>query len=305
MKAKTTLGGTECSNLMATHLRNGCATEVLPLLLLLALPAAAQGQFDYYTMTDGTITIYGYTGPGGAVTIPGTIDSLPVTSIGENAFWGRTNLTSVTIPDSVTNIGDYAFTSCTSLTNVVIGNKVSSIGNLAFSHCTNLTGITIPGSITTIPYQAFSYCTSLTDVTILHGVSSILDEAFSDCTRLRSITIPGSVTNIWSSAFWDCTSLAAIRVDALNSAYSSLDGVLFDKSQRTLILYPQGKTGSYTIPKSVIEIGNSSFAYCISLTNITVPNSVTSIADYAFYYCTNLTDLTIPASVTSIGYDAF
>ena len=94
-------------------------------------------------------------------------------------------------------------------------------------------------------------------------------------------------------------------MDALNSAYSSVDGVLFNKSQTTLIQYPGGKAGSYTIPNSVTSIGFAAFAGCTSLTSVTIPNSVTSIGGYAFSGCTSLTSVTIPNSVTSIGDATF
>src|ERR1035437_8803621 len=117
--------------------------------------------------------------------------------------------------------------------------------------------------------------------------------------------IPNSVTTIGYSAFSGCTSLSAITVDALNSIYSSVDGVLFNQSQTTLILCPQGKAGSYTMPNSVTTIGSSAFSSCTSLTNVTIGNSVTSIGSGAFYGCSSLTSITIPNSVTSIGSSAF
>jgi hypothetical protein len=108
------------------RLRTACAVRLLPLLLLLALPALVQAQYNY-TTNNGTITITKYTGPGGVVTIPNTIDGFPVTSIGWRAFSDCSSLTNVTIPDSVTSIGDSAFEACTGLTNVTIGNSVTSI----------------------------------------------------------------------------------------------------------------------------------------------------------------------------------
>jgi hypothetical protein len=117
--------------------------------------------------------------------------------------------------------------------------------------------------------------------------------------------IPNSVTNIGSAVFVNCSGLTAITVDPLNLSYSSLDGVLFDKSRATLIECPGAKAGSYAIPGSVINIGSGAFEFCGNLTSVTIPNSVTAIGDAAFEYCTGLTNITIPNSVTSIGNGAF
>jgi len=112
--------------------RTACVTRLWPLLLwlLLTLPAVAQAQFNY-TTDNGAITITGYTGPGGALAIPATINGLPVTRIGNYAFTDCTGLTSVTIPNGVTSIGLFVFYSCTSLTSVTIGNSVGHIGDSA------------------------------------------------------------------------------------------------------------------------------------------------------------------------------
>jgi hypothetical protein len=182
--------------------------------------------------------------------------------------------------------------------------------------------------VTSIGVYAFYGCTSLTSVTIPNSVTSIGDWAFAFCLSLTSVTIPNSVTNIGLNAFGYCTSLSAITVDPLNAVYSSVDGVLFNKSQTLLIQCPGGKAGSYTIPNSVTNIGDGAFYNCTSLASVTIPNSVTSIGVYAFANCTGLTNvaigngvpyignfefqgctsltiITIPISVTSIGDSAF
>jgi hypothetical protein len=113
--------------------------------MVLALPAIAQVQFNY-TINSGAITITGYTGSGGAVTIPDAINGLPVTSIGSLAFIIGPSLTSVTIPNSVTNLGDSAFDTCTSLTSVTIPSSVTNVGAYAFSSCFNLRDVYFRGN---------------------------------------------------------------------------------------------------------------------------------------------------------------
>ena len=93
-------------------------------------------------------------------------------------------------------------------------------------------------------------------------------------------------------------------VDALNPAYSSVDGVLFSKSQDVLVQCP-GARAQYTIPDSVTSIGAAAFAGCNDLTGLVIPHSVTNIGFGTFYGCRNLTSITIPDTVTSIGDAAF
>lgn len=117
---------------------------LLSLLLLLTLPVAGQGQF-LYTTNNNAITITGYTGSNGVVLIPDSIAGLPVTSIGDWAFYA-TSVTDALIPDTVSSIGNGAFFDCGSLTNVIIGSSVTNIGDWAFGFCPNLTSVTFRGN---------------------------------------------------------------------------------------------------------------------------------------------------------------
>ena len=166
-----------------------------------ASAAKTWNDYEYEVLDDGTVEISKYTGSDEEVTIPSTIDGKKVTSIGEDAFYWCTSLTSVTIPNSVTSIGAWAFESCESLESVTIPNSVTSIGRSAFCYCTSLTSVTIPNSVTSIGAWAFWECTGLTSVTIPESVTSIGEWAFSDCTSLTSVTIPNSVTSIGYWAF--------------------------------------------------------------------------------------------------------
>ena len=268
MNTQNSFSTTPNPNTLAGFLRTTRAASLLPLLLLLTLPAAVQAQdYTYTTNDDNTITITEYTGSGGAVTIPDTINGLPVTSIGNAAFAYCSSLTNVTIPDSVTNIGDYAFSWCERLTNFTIPNSVTNIGYEAFYRCYSLSSVSIPNSVTSIGDYVFCYCHSLTNVTIGTNVTSIGTLAFNGCWSLINVTIPNSVTNIGGSgAFFGCHSLTNI-----------------------------------TIGNGVITIGDEAFDACTSLSSVTIPNSVTSIGYDAFYNCTNLTGVYFQGNAPSVG----
>ncbi len=220
-----------------------------------------------------------------SVTIP---DS--VTSIGDQAFFSCRSLSSVTIPNSVTSIVDWTFSGCSSLSSVTIPDSVTSIGVAAFSWCARLTSVTIPDSVTFIDDQAFYYCVSLTSVIIPDSVTSIGDQAFFGCASLASVTIPDSVTSIGANPFVHCDKLSAIKVSPDHPALAVIDGVLFSKTDKCLVCYPYAFTASsYSIPQGIESIGDLAFAFCGGLRSVTIPDSVTYIGDEAFSYCGSLT----------------
>jgi hypothetical protein len=190
------------------------------------------------------------------------------------------------IPNSVTSIGGWAFEN-SRLTSVTIPNSVTSIGTNAFAN-NNLTSVTIPNSVTSIGASAFE-SNNLTSVTIGESVTSIGSSAFQD-NNLTSVTIPNSVTSIGAIAFRSNRALMSIDVEAGNSRFSSENGVLFNIAKDTLITYPAGKTGDYTIPNSVTSIGDWAFE-SNNLTSVTIPNSVTSIRWGAFSGSSYLTEV--------------
>src|SRR5665213_1747608 len=295
-----------------------------------------------------TVTALGYAfygiPLGSSVDVTSVVVPDSVTSIGDEAFY-YSSATSVTLPESLTNfgasvfafsslrsvaipngittLGDGMFAECANLTNVVIANSVTDLGGAAFSGCAKLTSVILPDNIVIIPRWTFANC-GLTNMTFSSNVTSIGDSAFVGC-QFTNIAISRAITNIGPGAFSSCTNLVAITVDEQNPVYRSINGVLFDKAQTTLVQYPTGLGGSYTIPAGVGNIGDSSFNGCVNmnltiptsvtniqdfafensyLSNIVIPGSVTTIGDGAFELCFNLIDLTIPASVTSMYLSA-
>ena len=245
------------------------------------------------------------------ITIP---DS--VTSIGECAFDFCENLSCITIPDSVTSIGGYAFRTCKNLKSITVPDSITTINDYVFGCCEYLTDITIPNSITSIGKSAFGYCESLNHITIPDSVTSIGEYAFDGCESLTDIIIPDSVKSIGHHAFKNCRSLTKITVSENlkhikrqfegceklnefcvkeeNAKYHVIDGVLFSKDKKTLILYPMGKSDvSYVIPDGVTTIRKNAFADCTSLTSITIPDSVTTIGQSAFEWCTGLKEFIV------------
>ncbi len=219
--------------------------------------------------TDGTVT-YHYTtlddtlcridfceGAEGDYTIPGSIEGLTVVEIGEGAYAGNDEITS----------------------------------------------LTFPGSLKIIDMFAFEACDAIETIMIPEGVVTIRDYAFAGCSSIQTASIPASVTKL-GTAFAGCSELIAINVASGNPNYSSTAGVLFNKSQTTLIQYPANKSGStYTIPSTVVRIGDDAFMGT-KLTSVTIPNSVTEIGFGAFYESA-LTSVSLSRYVEDIGYWAF
>ncbi len=292
------------------------------------LPTSQLGtdtQFVYATNA-GAITITGYIGFCKDLTIPSAIAGLPVTAIGNMAFYSNQTISTVIVSSSITNIGafafyqsdslssitglsgivnigDSAFGECANLTNALVGTNVAYIGNGAFFD-TSLTSITIPGSVTSIGDQAFENCFDLTNIAIATGLTNIGQSAFYDCVGLSRIMSPDSVVNIGPSAF-SGAGLTAITVNPQNEFYSSVNGVLFDKYQTTLIQFPSAAVGAYAIPVGVTNILPGAFSDCTGLTSVTIPEGVAIIGSNTFSNCTGLSSVTIPYGVTSIGDSAF
>ena len=225
-------------------------------------------------------------------------------AIADRAFEYCSNLTALTIPNSVNTIGDYAFIS-TGLTTVSIaGNGATVIGEYAFLYCSSLTSLTIGNGVKEIGVGAFEDCTVLPSVTIPNSVTTIGEYAFSWCYELGNISIGNGVTTIGEYAF-ESTGYADNEANWEDGAlYIGTYLVAADWGMESDVVIKDGTTvmsdrifedrswiTSITLPESVINVAYAAFASCYNLTEVTIPSSVVSIDDYAFADCYNLTDV--------------
>lgn len=218
---------------------------------VMALTVFAEGEDDYtYIVLNNKVTITDVvTSISGDVVIPETLGGYPVVAIGNNAFDGCADITSVAVHDGITKIGNYAFRNCTKMTAVSLPDGLESIGTYAFYKCTSLTKADIPKNIETLPADTFYGCTKLSEVDLPNSITSIGSYAFYGCSALKNIDLPDNLTSIGSSAFYDCNGLKSI-----------------------------------TLPNNVTSLGSYAFYGCTALTGIAIPNSVISIGTYALHY---------------------
>ncbi len=256
---------------------------------------APEGGMEAFYEDPATVVYYpnGTTGWGATFGGAPTVEETDLTQ-----FWYYLNGNSITI-DGYIGSDDAVV-----VPGIINGYPVTSIGAYGFEPAgVGPTSIIIPNTVTSMGYEAFAFCGNLSSLNMPIGLTSIGQFAFSG-TSLAGLTIPSTVTNIGYEAFGGCTRLTNIFVNAANPAYSSVNGVLFDEPRHTLIQYPEGLTGSYTIPNGVTDIGGSAFSGC-SLAGVTIPGSVTNIEGSAFQICEDLTSVTISNGVISIGDGAF
>lgn len=219
-----------------------------------------------------------------------------VTSISEYAFSGCDAITSVTLPDGLTSIGGNAFEYCSGISSIAIPDSVTSIGSWAFNGC-GLSTVRTPASLAR-PFGDYA----IKHLEITSGAT--VGEIMKNVDTLESVTLPASVTSVHAEAFRGCDALTSITVDANNPNYMSENGVLYNKTQTEIVIFPCG-LDSITVPNSVTVIGPRTFLICAALKNVTLHSGVTAIGNYAFQGCAAIENISLPNSISSIGNSAF
>ncbi|MEY8391740.1 leucine-rich repeat domain-containing protein, partial [Lachnospiraceae bacterium 45-W7] len=255
-----------------------------------------------YTVTDSEnkyvqLDKWAGTQPSGEVAIPKTVtyegEDYTVKTIGESAFYGCTEITKVTLPDTLTGMGTRVFMSCRKLTSVNLPDGITRIeqmmfyrcplqeelklpsnlqyiGSYAFGDCTGLQKIEIPGSCTVVGTGAFADCTGITEVTLSEGIIEMGSNIFGGCTGIKKIQLPDSIQTIGGYAFWNCTELEEIQ---LNQSLTEIGIGIFSGCEKL--------TGTMVLPDSVKIIGRDAFVDS-SLTRVHVGSGLTILESRAF-----------------------
>lgn len=260
--------------------------------------------------------------------------------IGADCFAGCIKLDNVYIPEHVM-ISSTTFFGCSSLQNVevapkhlrykvidgvlysrntyqlilypcglvqktfIIPDSVRSIKEKAFSGNSHIQFVTAGSKLKTIETGAFFGCERLKDIQLNGKLEDISAEAFRGCSSLKQLFIPEKC-NLDISAFYDCPSLEDVTVDSNNDDYQSVDGVLFDSSYQTLLLYPASKGGEYyNVPKTVTTISEYAFAGNDQLSELNLPDGVCQIERRAFSKCTSLQRVAMTDSVEIMASEIF
>lgn len=250
-----------------------------------------------------------------------------VTIIFDNAF-RESGLEAVEIPASVETIWDFAFEGCKSLKTIYIGRNVdkwpgnpddihvTSFRRAVFANCSNLETVVVGDHLfRNFKVDLFAGCdkfskfTSFPDGKYIKVSNNLL--VYINCKSieyaphtLTSVTIPSDVESIEPGAFFRCEKLVKFKVEKYNNCFTAKDGILYDKSGKTLVRCPVGLE-SVVIPDGVTKIGAYAFYGCKKLESITIPSSVSKIEKYAFSCCRRLSNIIIPNNMIKISKTAF
>ncbi len=287
------------------------------------------GNYQYTENSDGTVKITKYTGNEQTVSIPSSINGKKVTIIGAAAFYSKTSIQTVIIPDTVTDLETGAFMYCRNLTKITLGSSIKTIGDCAFESC-SFTEIKIPASVISIDVRAFYDCSELSKIevdsanatfcsidgilfskdktklcsypkakanttyTIPNTVKELGNYSFESNKYLQNVTIPNSVTTLGYGVFYKAEALTSI---VLPSSITKMEFSCFEMATSLKNVVINTQTSS---------IPHSCFKGCTNLVSVDATNCTTNlINDDAFKECTKLTQVKLPSKLECIREGAF
>lgn len=189
--------------------------------------------------------------------------------------------------------------------NVVVPSGVKSISFGAFMDHTEIKSISLPAGLESVDECAFYGCTGLKNIHLPESVESVERLAFGGCTSLEKIYMGKNLKNLAELFACDCPNLCEFEVSAKNKSFKVVDGILYSKDMKNLILCPQNASGTVSIPDEVVTIKEQSFFECENIKEVNIGKNVKYIDEAAFYGCKNLKKVNMSDSVKKIRSYAF
>ncbi len=193
-----------------------------------------------------------------------------------NGAFQNTDITGITLPNSITSLGNSCFKLCNKLTSVKLPDNITSLGDETFMTCSKLSSINIPNTLTSLGEFCLAFC-NITKLTLPNSITNLGNNCFQSCENLETITLPQNITNLPAYCFHDCKKLSGI-----------------------------------TLHEGITSLGESCFEGCSSLTSIKLPKSINkitgSIFTSCFENCSNLSEVTCQwdnLDGIDVGSDAF
>ena len=253
--------------------------------------------YSYIPLTVSTAEVQAHpTNRPESIQIPATVNwsegSFSVTAVADNGFENNTNLTTVTLPESVKTVGNKAFYGCSKLSAVTF-NGQTAIGDEAFRNCTSLINVSLPSGLKTIGDRAFQNANSITQIEFKDGIESIGAFSFMDCKALTAVRLPNTTKSIGTSAFENCIKLTYA---SLGDNLTSLGNSAFRNCSVLTEI---------SIPGTTVTVGEKAFQNCRTLALATLNSGITTIGGFCFDGCSELLSMTIPGTVRTIGGGSF
>ncbi len=251
-----------------------------------------------------------------------------ISIIEDYAFLGCEFIETLTLGEDVEAIGLYAFQNCVNLKSVEVDDAMGILSAGAFKGCSSLTSIDFSEStLATIGYESFADCVSLAEVKLSETLSDIGDYAFAN-TQIKTIEMLKNVNSIGTNTFAGVKTLESVQVIDKNKTFKTIDGVLYSKDEKALILFPAAKTGEFELPQSVEEIKDKAFidsAVSVvklaeepslryigisafensAITSFEIPANVVTLKNAIFKNATKLSKIVFNEGLTYIGASAF
>ena len=285
--------------LLAAAMLLGC----MPTAYAQSTQQITEGDF-VYSIAGNEAAVTAYTGSGGTVNVPETVQGYSVTAIAEKAFYKNKAIRNVSLPEGICSVGEQAFFDCSQMESIHLPDSLESIGEMAFDNCFALTEVTIPENVRTIGTSAFSNCVGLQSLQVaainpyFYAENSVI---FSKDGKTllyyynftaSAYTVPAQVETI---SEWSFANNSKLQRVTLNAGLKTIGKYAFSNSGLVAI----------AIPDSVTKVDTFAFRECIQLQEVTIGDGLKTISDYSFSNCSGLNSVTLSEGLETIGRRAF